>query len=151
DGRTFRSILRWARSALPDDDAHAGDPFRHQVVVAQLRAHVAELTRGGRGGNPGAHLVRAEAGDAIDLGVGHAVEVLEARTEKSAKKTPVPLLARRRAGPPPPPQAAPRLDHAALARVELLLRRGMAHDQPARPVGRAHVEARGGRIVRKAA
>ncbi len=31
------------RSSLADDDAHAGDPFRHQVVVAQLGLQIAHL------------------------------------------------------------------------------------------------------------
>ena len=45
--RAHRPNSTWMRSSLADDDAHAGDPLRHQVVVPQLRARVAHLAGGG--------------------------------------------------------------------------------------------------------
>ena len=56
-------------SSLTDDDTHPGDPLRNEVVVAQLRMHIAHLAGGGGGGDPGANLVGAESGDTIDLRV----------------------------------------------------------------------------------
>ena len=40
-------LSRIERSGLPGDDAHAGDPLRHQLVITQLRARVAHPRGGG--------------------------------------------------------------------------------------------------------
>src|SRR5262245_32876483 len=84
-------------SALADDNTHPGNPFRNEPIVAQLRAQPAQLARGGTGGNPGPHLVGAEARHPVDLGIADAVEGFAA--EEFLQEVAVPGLAWRQAGP----------------------------------------------------
>ena len=136
---------------LRRDDSHAGDPFRHEVIIFDGGLDLADFPRGRRGGDPGAHLVRAEARDAVDLRVAHGVEDVGLAGHEFVEEIAVPLLARRQARPLADDHVAGGAHHAVFPRIEFVLRRDMPLDQPLCDIGRTHLETRSRRIVRQSA
>src|SRR4029453_10412033 len=123
DHRSFAAGISWssdvivipgetaARSGLAGHDPHAGDPLGHEMIISKFGAEIADFARAGRGRDPGAYLVGPEAGDAVDLGVGHGIEAVLPRPKEFLQEVAVPALAGRQARTLADDQVARGLDH----------------------------------------
>src|SRR5689334_15309954 len=110
------------------------------MIIAKLRAQIPHPSRGGRGRNPRAHLMCSEPRYAIDLGVVGGIEAIKTPAEEFLKKVAVPAFAWRQAGTPSFDQVARGSQDTAFARIQLVLRWCVPHDEPARHVRGTTVE-----------
>ena len=104
---------------LTDHDAHAGDPLRHQMVVAQLRTRIAHLLGGGRRPPPRfAPHARRNPRRGRSRRRSCVSKSLKPGADEASQEIAIPLLAWRQARSAAVDELARGLDDAALAGVE---------------------------------